>query len=295
MKSLYSPKLLKARIEAIELPSKEKTLPQAVCEKQIKTRRFAMPIYIKKFATAAVAVALAVFIGLQGIWLLTKNTVTPLEPENKKPVVYAHKIEHFSYWHNNELYEDAFVSEILKERLKQYEGQDVLFRVIVGFPYLEKYEEGFVTSAGLAKQIQENLAWAEELSAKIEKINDRLHPPEKGLTQQEIEELRREREDLEEERKARWDEYDALTDKEDEEREAYRAANLAKEKDFLKQIGATAIKRFDAHSEFPDYALISGYIMELTAEQINQMIERGTFNIRMAPPERTGKYDKKIT
>ncbi len=295
MAAVYSPKLLKARIEGIELPSKEKILPHAACEKQIKTRRFAMPIYIKKFATAVVAVVLSVFIGLQGVWILTNNTVTPLEPENKKPVVYAHKIDSFSYFQDGSVYDDAFVSEILKERLKQYEGQDVLFRVIVGFPYLKKYEEGFVTSAGLAKQIQENLAWAEELSAKIEKINDRLHPPEKGLTQQEIEELRREREDLEEERKARWDEYDALTDKEDEERKAYRAANLAKEKDFLKQIGATAIKSFDAHSEFPDYALISGYIMELTAEQINQMIERGTFNIRMAPPERTGQYDKKIT
>lgn len=295
MKSLYSPKLLKARIEQIELPPKEKMLPQGVAPNKETTRKIVLPIYIKKFVPAAVAAVLAVVIGLQGAWLLADNTLTPVEPENKKTVIYAHTIERFSEFANHEMYEDAFVSEILKEQLKQYEGQDVLFRVIVGFPYLEKYEEGFKTSDALAKQIEEKVASIEETLTKIEKINDRLYPPEKGLTQQEIEELRWEKKELEKEKKSRVDEYDALTDKEAEEKKAYRAANLQKEKDFLKQIGAIEIKKFESHSEIPKYARMSGSIMELTAEQINKIIERGTFNIYMAPPERTGKYDKKIT
>lgn len=133
MKSLYSPKLLKARIEAIELPSKEKTLPHAACEKQIKTRRFAMPIYFKKFATAAVAVALAVVIGLQGIWLLNSkkdNRLLICTDDNYNESYFVDE------WISSETPGDEstvkYISNDLTEKLQEYAGQDVLFRVRVG-------------------------------------------------------------------------------------------------------------------------------------------------------------------
>ena len=70
MKSLYSPKLLKARIEQIELPPKEKVLPQGVTPNKETNRKIVLPIYIKKIVPAAVAAVLAVVIGLQGAWYL---------------------------------------------------------------------------------------------------------------------------------------------------------------------------------------------------------------------------------
>ena len=131
MAAVYSPKLLKARIEAIELPSKEKILPQAVCEKQIKTRRFAMPIYIEKFATAAVAVALAVFIGLQGIWLLNskKDTRLLICADDNYNEGYLGDNWHLAITPDEEPVE-KYLSNELSEKLQEYSGQDVLFRVI---------------------------------------------------------------------------------------------------------------------------------------------------------------------
>ena len=133
MAAVYSPKLLKARIEAIELPSKEKILPQAVCEKQIKTRRFAMPIYIKKFATAAVAVVLAVFISLQGIWMLNSkkdNRLLICDYDNYNESFFGD-----NWIHSMESGDEPtvnYISNNLSEKLREYEGQDVLFRVRVG-------------------------------------------------------------------------------------------------------------------------------------------------------------------
>ena len=133
MKSLYSPKLLKARIEQIELPPKEKVLPQGTTENKKETRLFALPIYIKKFATVAVAAVLAVVIGLLGIWLLNSK-------KDNRILICADDNYNESYfgdgWISSETPWDEstvkYISNDLTEKLQEYAGQDVLFRVRVG-------------------------------------------------------------------------------------------------------------------------------------------------------------------
>lgn len=319
MKIAFIKKQLVNGINNINIPQKEQLLPAAAFEKStpIKPR-----IYYKKIATAAAAVVIIVSVIL-GVNNINFNGVTPTpQPVDTRPVIYgtsADKIPSIDV--DASLYEWANgISELLKQKMEEYKGQDVLFSVYVRFPAIHEYNNGFARSDELAKKFDEVNAKIEPIKNKIlqlqkiypyrsldpsipilkemtEEEKQRLYPHLDDLTEEEIKNIKKQIDDL-------WDELDPLIDERFdyfneeaiEEREHFNK-NWQKEIESVKQIvGSDNFKKkFSGHSEIYQNSLDDAYVMKLTADMINALAERGTSSIYLALPERTGEYSKKIS
>ena len=319
MKIAFIKKQLVNGIDNINIPQKEQLLPAAAFEKSTNRKP---RIYYKKIATAAAALVVIVSVIL-GVNSINFNGVTPTPPVDTRPVIYATGTDKFtSIDIDSSLYEWANgISELLKQKMEEYEGQDVLFSVYVRFPKIYEYNDGFVRSDELSKKFDEVNAKIEPIENKIlqlqkiypyrsfdtsiipilkemtEEEKQRLYPHLDDLTEEEIKSIKKQIDDL-------WDELDPLIEERFdyfheeyiEENEHFNK-NWQKEIESVKQIvGSDNFnKKFSGHSEIYQNSLDDAYVMKLTADMINLLSERGTTDIYLALPERTGEYSKKIS
>ena len=319
MKIAFIKKQLVNGIDNINIPQKEQLLPAAAFEKSTNRKP---RIYYKRIATAAAAIVVVVAVIL-GVNNINFNGVTPTPPVDTRPVIYATGTDKFtSIDIDSSLYEWANgISELLKQKMEEYEGQDVLFSVYVRFPKIYEYNDGFVRSDELSKKFDEVNAKIEPIENKIlqlqkiypyrsfdtsiipilkemtEEEKQRLYPHLDDLTEEEIKSIKKQIDDL-------CDELDPLLEKRFdyfheeyiEENEHFNK-NWQKEIESVKQIvGSDNFnKKFSGHSEIYQNSLNDAYVMKLTADMINLLSERGTTDIYLALPERTGEYSKKIS
>ena len=322
MKMAFIKKQLVNGIDNINIPQKEQLLPVAAFEKSTNRKP---QIYYKKIATAVAALVVIVSVIL-GVNSINFNGVTPTpQPPvvDTRPVIYATgtdkipsiDVDASEYeWANG-------ISELLKQKMEEYKGQDVLFSVYVRFPKIYEYNDGFVRSDELSRKFDEINTKIEPIKNKIlqlqkiypyrsfdtsiipilkemtEEEKQRLYPHLDDLTEEEIKSIKKQIDDL-------WDELDPLIEERFdyfheeyiEENEHFNK-NWQKEIESVKQIvGSDNFnKKFSGHSEIAKYSLTNTYIMELTADTINKIAERGTTDIYLALPERTGDYSKKIS
>lgn len=323
MRVAFIKKQLNSGINAINIPTSKKLLPAAAFIKEYPKKKNISRIYYKRIATAAAALVVVVSVIL-GVNSINFNSVTPTpQPPivDTRPVVYATGTDSLpNGWINNSLYEGANgISKSLKQKMAEYEGQDVLFSVYVRFPCLREYDN-FVSSDEVTKRLEElykNAEYFEKQIVELQKIYpygptiDPSIPTSKEMTEEEKQRLYPHLDDLTEEEIAdiirQIDELDAKTDPFYEEiRKIHREeevlareqlfANWQKESETVKNMsGDATIRKFTEHSEIAKNSLTSTYIMELTADTINKIAERGTTDIYLALPERTGEYSKKIS
>jgi len=325
MRVAFIKKQLNSGINAINIPTSKKLLPAAAFTKEYPKKKNISRIYYKRIATAAAAVVVIVSVIL-GVNNINFNGVTPTpQPPviDTRPVVYATGTDNLpNEWINNSLYEEANgISELLKQKMEEYEGQNVLFSVYVRFPKIYEYNDGFVRSDELSKKFDEINAKIEPIKNKIlqlqkiypyrsfntsiipilkemtEEEKQRLYPHLDDLTEEEIKSIKKQIDDL-------WDELDPLIEERFdyfheeyiEENEHFNK-NWQKEIESVKQIvGSDNFnKKFSGHSEIHQNSLDDAYVMKLTADMINLLSERGTTDIYMALPECTGEYSKKIS
>lgn len=309
-------------INRINIPSSKQILPAAAFIKEYPKNKNISRIYFKKLATAAAALVVVVSVIL-GVNNINFNGVTPTpQPPvvDTRPVIYATSADNVpSEWNSGSMYESAEgISELLKQKMEEYKDQDVLFSVYVRFPCLREYDN-FVSSDEVTKRLEElykNAEYYEKQIVELQKIypyGPQIDPnvPVSTITDKEMEELYSHVDDLTEEEIAdiirQIDELDAKTDpfyeeirKIHSEEEALAReqlfANWQKESETVKNMsGDATIRKFTEHSEIAKNSLTSTYIMELTADIINKIAERGTTSIYLALPERTGEYSKKIS
>ena len=321
MKIAFIKKQLVNGINNINIPQKEQLLPAAAFEKStpIKPR-----IYYKKIATAvaALVVVAAVILGINSV-NFNSATPTPQPPViDTRPVVYATGTDNVpNGWINSSLYEEGAngISKSLKQKMAEYEGQDVLFSVYVRFPCLREYDN-FVSSDEVTKRLDElykNAEYYEKQIVALQKIypygptidpsiptlkemtkeeKQRLYPHLDDLTKEEIDDIKKQIDELDAKRDPFYEEIRKIHREEDVLAREQLFANWQKESETVKKMsGDATIRKFTEHSEIAKNSLTSTYIMELTADTINKIAERGTTDIYLALPERTGDYSKKIS
>ena len=318
MKIAFIKKQLVNGINNINIPQKEQLLPAAAFEKStpIKPR-----IYYKKIATAAAAVVVIVSVIL-GVNNINFNGVTPTpQPVDTRPVIYATGTDNVpNGWINNSLYEGANgISELLKQKMEEYKGQDVLFSVYVRFPCLREYDN-FVSSDEVTKRLEElykNAEYYEKQIVELQKIypygptidpsiptlkemtkeeKQRLYPHLDDLTKEEIDDIKKQIDELDAKTDPFYEEIRKIHREEDVLAREQLFANWQKESETVKNMsGDATIRIFTEHSEIAKNALTSTYIMEITADAINKIAERGTTDMYLALPERKGDYSKKIS
>ena len=315
-------KRLNNGINEINIPSKEKLLPFGVPEKEYPVKKNISRIYFKKLSFAAAAVVLVVSIVL-GINNINFNGITPTPTPivDTRPVIYATDSNNLpGGFDNSSIYEGANgISESLKQKMEQYEGQDVLFSVYVRFPRLKEYNN-FVRSDEAAKRLNELYAKAEPFEKQIVELQkiypygptidpnvpsdtkllkeewERLYPHLDDLTEEKIADIKRQIDELDAKRKPFYAEIIKIYREEEILEQEQFSTNWQREVEAVKEMsGDKTIRKFTEHSEIAKNSLTSTYILELTADTINKIAERGTTSIYLALPERQGEYSKKIS
>ena len=208
---------------------------------------------------------------------------------------------------------EEYVSPLLLEKLEEYRGQDVWFRVIVGLP---------VTGAdrGAYKPTSAYEEYMEELTAKIEELEPQTELAKKTFEKALAEESLKYEKGLErdtfiekfkadfpydpplsEKLKAAHEQYFGLLEKQGEyiralsdcRREsetAYYKAIRDDRYNFIINAGAENLSPVACY-----YLPYSDYYAELTEGMINSLIEKGGYVLRLAPPERAEGYSEKIS
>ncbi len=321
MRVAFIKKQLNSGINAINIPTSKKLLPAAAFTKEYPKKKNISHIYYKRIATAAAALVVVVSVIL-GVNNINFNGVTPTpQPIDTRPVIYATGTDNLpNGWIDSSLYEEANgISESLKQKMEEYEGQDVLFSVYVRFPKLKEYDN-FVSSDEVTKRLDElykNAEYYEKQIVELQKIypygphldpsipilkemteeeKQRLYPHLDDLTKEEIVTIKKQIDELDAKRDPFYEEIIKIHSEEDVLAREQLFANWQKESETVKNMsGDATIRKFTEHSEIAKNTLTSTYIMELTADTINKIAERGTTSIYLALPERTGEYSKKIS
>ena len=324
MKMAFIKKQLVNGIDNINIPTSKQILPAAAFVKEYPKKKNISRIYYKRIATAAAAVVVIVSVIL-GVNSINFNSVTPTpQPIDTRPIIYGTDSNDLPTGiQNDSLYEGQQangISESLQQKMEKYVGQDVLFSVYVRFPRLSKYADGYVRSDEDTKRLEElykNAEYYEKQIVELQKIypygpiidpsiptlkemteeeKQRLYPHLDDLTEEEINNIKKQIDELDAKRNPFYEEIGKIYNEDNALTREYYSANWQKEVETVKNMsGDTTTKKFTGHSEIAKYSLTNTYIMELTADTINKIAERGTTDIYLALPERTGEYSKKIS
>lgn len=262
----FSKRALKRSVMNLPLPKKETILPENTggeYKRQLKIRRYTAPIA----ATAAVLV-LGVMAAIIVPLLQNSNAVIDDIDTSNYPVITADGfdtyIEKGDQNVNNSSAENgatndnageledapfsAYISPMLQAKMQEYEGQQVVFRVVVRYRNLAPHSVTNAEIEKLEKEIEELEAEREALfgNPNSNLTNKEFKTKSKAITRQ-IEEKRAEIQMLE-----------------IAERETQIALELEKRVEYAKSIGA---KNITANKHLPNNCRI----MELTAEQIEKI------------------------
>ena len=243
-----------------------------------------------------IIVAIVLVIAVGACFLGIHFLALPNELENidTRQIIYADFIDSYLKSYNASIpQKGVYVSSQLKQKIAKYEGKDVLFKVIVQYPYFAEYDDQY-------KPSEEYIQKLESLEKKIAELENRLEKLKKAdttdMTGEELRLYNADRTSTEASLSISGRELEKLRN---EDRSADWRAHVEKifkrELDYAKSVGAKNVEKFKQHSEINVNALRNPYIMELTATMIEKMTARETCVISLMSKERVGNYDKRIT
>ncbi len=221
--------------------------------------------------------------------------------ESKEPsrnVITAHAIDNFgSEFEDVPSISEKYISPALQEQFKT-QSDDVYYRTIVEilFTLEDEDEIGMLTESELSEKALELWAEYESAEAELKALKDEYM---QGLTP----------DNIDEQAEKYKDKINKLSEKRDELYKLYKEQCKKEEYDkyykpiydarleYAYSVGAENVVPLASTSDL--FACMgateNAYIMELTADMINQMAERGGYAFRLAPPKRIAGYDVKIS
>ena len=168
-------------------------------------------------------------------------------------------------------------SQLLKKTIEEYEGKDVWYRVVVDYWHYIKYYEEYVPTSPEAE--------AEINAAKLEYENAKKYYYESYATSSGSE-----RWENNEKKKQASKKYHELKEN---DLQLYLSKIVENELKYAEGIGAVKIVAADANSDVTDG--LNRYYMFLTAEMIEKISSRNSATLALAPAERVGDYNNKIS
>lgn len=228
-------------------------------------------------------------------------------PEMRPTVITANKPDTFgagTYDTEGLLSIDKiYISPMLEELMKQNPGADVLFRVavevVITSQDYDEYDEQARTNADelLAFEEKAAAAWDEYYDAWDEYCDFRRKVPEIYENEKELTDLEKRIRGVDETLSYARALQEKLDDLRDADCNAYLLSVGDKRLDYAKSIGAKIVMPLSESSDIDCSSgfTVDAYIMELSADMINDMAAQGGYMFRMAPPERKEGYDPKIS
>lgn len=294
---------LRRELCSLTIPSKESVLPNQAFSQAISMKSVLKPVLVKAFSVIAVA-SLVTIIAFREVQLLSVNPSNgfknPIlsrsdsmsEHDLEKVLVTANVFDNFIISSGEGLLSSRkiYISDMLQEKMEQYKGQDVLFRVVVGFPITKEDYDNY------KNEVSSNSAREESIRA------------------------------LEKELNQKWDEYYALLEKyknpdssdsvtlamvtekeaevkalskrlselKEQDKNEYYTKTLEERMEFAKSAGAKNIESIAASSDEVSHFRAT-YFMELSEDIIMRMAEHGGYTFRLASPKRIAGYDNRIS
>lgn len=261
----FSKRALKKSVMNLPLPEKQRILPENAdgCSRQFKIRRYTAPIA----ATAAVLV-LSIMAAIIIPLLQNSNAVIDDIDTSNYPVITADGFDTYKEKGDQNVNNSSgssvatgdtmnesgdasfspYISSMLQTKMQEYEGQQVVFRVVVWYRNLAPHS---VTNAEIEKLEKE----IEELEAEREAL---FGNPNSNLTNKEFKTKSKAITIQIEEKRGK------IQNLEIAERERLIAQELENRVEYAKSIGA---KNVTTNEHIPSYCRI----MELTAEQIEKI------------------------
>ncbi|HAN20375.1 MAG: hypothetical protein A2Y15_08025 [Clostridiales bacterium GWF2_36_10] len=202
-----------------------------------------------------------------------------------------------------------YISDMLKSKMEEYKGQDVLFRVIVDIPTTSEEKQNFIdvilyesdeyaTEADAIKVLREELEGYKEyleLSDEYYKYIIAVKEGEIELSSK-FEKIRKEYDNLDFYRVRAREIYLKIYDIENSCTKKYIEELKIEKIELIKSFGVTEIENNEMTSESSSYfGYYNAYIMELSEEMILTLAEHGGFAFKLAPPERVSGYERKIS
>lgn len=220
--------------------------------------------------------------------------------ENKKTVITMntpdtfgrHEGERDGFLKRSEIY----ISPALEDMMKQNDGKDVLFRVAVEILITDEDHQEYTVSNDLDEKLLSlseklDIAWKAYVEAEAE-YKEEVY--QGNLDEAELAELAKEVSKKEDYAQELRQQRNLLRE---EHLHAYCLSIANKRLEYAEAIGAKIVMPCVDSSDMPCYVAYQGhaYIMELSAEMINDMAAQGGYFFRMASPERKEGYDPKIS
>lgn len=319
--------MFKKDLLSIKIPEKEKVLPvQALMPKIKEIRKYNVLAITSRVALVGVAMILVftcmnsplknAFVptidmnSTDNISTDVSSSVSDITEEKKKVVITA------DYLDNHNIIDESvpsskkiYISEMLKEKLEQYKGQDVLFRVTVDLPKTK--EEGdnflnkilfesneFTTESEIIKRLKKELANYKEYSDKGEKYYNYIISVKEMEIEisQEFYDILKKYEEIKPYLEQIDEIYEEINNIKRECSKKYYKILINEKIEFIKSLGITEMTPINETSENTSYfGSHDAYIIELTEEMITKMTKRGGFAFKLAAPERATGYDRKIS
>ena len=235
-----------------------------------------------------VAIVLAIAVGtcFLGKNFLTKPKMTDNNDSNR--VIYANEIvaSDVQMEYNSRNYYQYFtVSDMLKEKIDKYKGQNVRFCVIVQYSYSTLVSSYKVSDSikNRESQIEKELEQLEFSRQKL--LEQQQGSPDNTSIVMQLKEIYRQKAKLQ-------TEISELTEK--EKKEYYKKAEK-RELEFAESIGAKNVSVIPEEFSNTSSTFSSGYFMELTADMITQLAARKNCKLTLGGIRRSEGYDIKIS
>ena len=288
MRLAFIKKQLKSGINNIKIPPKEQILPKAAFKENISQSKH--HIYYKKIAAASVALVVVIAVVLS-VNSINYNSEAPVPNENR--IVVCGNISDIPIEHNMNVtngvespYHDwnFTVHDKLTEKMNEYKNQYVWFRVFVRVDIIDAPE--YLISKQAQNEIDTILEQAEKIKNEMNSITWNLYTTPENIINERMEKLKSLGNELQKL-------YDKCSEIEQVDRANFQNEQIQKKLDIARDLGALNIVNAKESSDCNFKT--TTYIMEVTANMINQLVDSGYFHFALAPPTRLDGYSDKIS
>ncbi|PKM62653.1 MAG: hypothetical protein CVU97_04325 [Firmicutes bacterium HGW-Firmicutes-21] len=294
---------LKNDLQTIKIPEMNKVLPTQILipeNQPVKKHKLAFAGFSK-----VAVLCLLIVVALTSINLPLKAVLAPsadestadinssdisndaaVDPIIEKKVITADIFDKYVYKDEGiPSSREIYISDMLKSKMEEYKGQDVLFRVIVELIYtVEDYNlfNDFIYISDDYSEDEETIKRLEEEADILRNmyIGQKIGPEEIEIIKENyvrLEEIGRE-----------------ITRIKDKPFDAFRNQLYQKKVDFIKNLGVKNIIPIAESSEIK-YFFNNGYYIELTEEELMKIAEHGGYMFKLALPDRADGYSRKIS
>lgn len=214
------------------------------------------------------------------------------KPKDNRPVIYG-------TYPDSDVYHSSIIdvnqTENLKAKMNEYAGQDVLFGVYVEFPKDEKFCERYLLNFVYDSSVDESIY---EIDNQITALKNEKDTLKQNEAQYSVDEFREKNNKITEQIKKLSAKRNTIYS--NNSISAQQKAHISAEYDLevayvTELVGNENMIPLKNHSDIYDFTFTNAYFLKLSADVINELLERGKCNIYLALPNRTGDYDKKIS